>query len=192
MVILFILLVLLAVFFAVCIHISRKSRPDCPNRPTSSIPNTPKPQYSTTLRVYPTVASGFAGCRDGVIYVPSSSNSGEEVIGYYKQENNGDWVVSCDKLFTIGRVHREERIYFDLTGMDKIRPDLHSEIVSAPHGPFWCAAEVADVSKMIIDSESYDAVANYDGNAAEAAAAFICWAYHGSRNKYSDYFFVKL
>ena len=177
-----IVLVLVIVIF-IAVAVATSTRSDSQVATTSTPSSSQSQQYTTTLRVR---NSHAVGCKDGMIYLLSSHNSGQ-AIGSYKQDSDGNWVVYGDEQYEIGRVHNTY-IYLTLHGKVMRAPHLHSKAASSPHGLNWCAAEAVDSVKTIIDHDTYDPIGQYDGTPVEASAAFICWANTNSNNKFSDYF----
>lgn len=123
-------------------------------------------QYSTVVNMK--IRSQFGPsklmCKDGVVYV-----STEEKIGRYEMKTGNMWVYHEGQL--IGSISGE------------------SNGISLFNKQSWRVAEVLESHiGTIIDNDSYEPIAKYEGDIMEAGAAFVCWAFNSKGNRYSDYF----
>lgn len=141
-------------------------------------------QYSTVLQTVSAHPRNVVGCKDGTIYTITGNGLGR-VIGSYKKESNGDLKIYNAEEYEIGSVHNSN-IYLLFFGMLKKYPHLDNTAYLKSRKHMWLAAEITE--RSIIDSETYTSIFYYDGNTQEASAAFVCWAYEGYDNKYSDFY----
>lgn len=141
-------------------------------------------QYSAILKTISPRPANIVGCKDGTVYAITGNGLGR-VIGSYKKESNGDLKVYNAEEYEIGSVHNSN-IYLLFFGMLKKYPHLDNTAYLKSRKHMWLAAEITKIS--IIDSETYEGILRYDGDAQEASAAFVCWAYEGYDNKYSDFY----
>ena len=112
MIIFLVIIVLIIVVIAVVASNTKQSG----NKPETTSKGE-KQQYTTILRIGPSLPSATLGCKNGIIYVPSSTHDLGRAAGSYKQDSDGDWIVYGDEQYEIGRIHQSSndiRIY--LTG----------------------------------------------------------------------------
>ena len=146
-------------------------------------------QYSTVLQTVSAHPRNVVGCKDGTIYTITGNGLGR-VIGSYKKGNAYSLDVFDESERLIGGVSLGSsgsiRIYLTLYGIIDSNPYSREIIIAKRNDVSWCAAETIDGA--IIDCETCYPIFHYDGNAQEASAAFVCWAYEGYDNKYSDFY----
>lgn len=135
--------------------------------------------YTTVLRIRPEIINHYShstiGCRDNCLFIPAHRQYSEALVGSFQQREDGGWEVFNDEMKEIGRISNES---------DNI---MFSNPVNKAYGCF--AERIQSCSQpMIIDRDTYDWLADFEGDSVEAAAAFVCWAYISQGNKYSDFF----
>ena len=144
------------------------------------------PEYDTILHIQPELTNGGYSartiyCKDGIIYRENGIK-----IGTYKKCENGRYEVIGDQMYEIGYCwENSDLIYLSLYGRHMSAPHLY------PRRDNWLAAEKCQSAKSIIDHDTYAPIGLFEGNSLDAAAGFICWAYDGYKNKYSDFFSIK-
>ena len=147
-------------------------------------------QYSTVLQTVSAHPRNVVGCKDGTVYAITGNGLGR-VIGSYKKGNIHSLDVFDETERLIGGVSSGSswsiHISLELYGIMESNPYTR-EIIIAKRGnnTSWFAAETIDGA--IIDDETCEPIFHYDGDAQEASAAFVCWAYEGYDNKYSDFY----
>lgn len=131
-------------------------------------------------------------CRDNAVYLASSAQR----IGYYQNEE-GEILVYCNEDFRIGEVYTSSGDVICVFELDwKLIKYPHLKETWRQHGKkntMWRAAEAIKHSGNIggiIDYISYEPLGHFEGDRVAAAAAFICWAYQGYGNPYSDYYII--
>ena len=173
-----VLFIVLAAVFAVILIRRSGSK-------SAAAPARQDPQYSTTLRTGPNPSAPIVMCKDGTVYM--NSRGEVRTIGTYKQQSDDQiWVYNTEQIDIGHTVSGHTGQYITLNSIELCRAKNRP----MPKDGLWTAAEVltAHNSYAIIDHDNYQPILWYSGDPAEAAAAFICWAYSGYGNKYSDFF----
>ena len=149
-------------------------------------------QYSTILNIEQrAMGSGQCErellCKDGIVY----NNRGRE-MGRYSLRGDQWTVISTseEEPVEIGHFYQNsDRIYLSLHGVSEfVRKKGPLRVKN--RNTLWCAAEYTPTA--VIDSETYETIGFFKGDRLGAAAAFICWAYEGYQNKYSDFYSLEL
>lgn len=128
-------------------------------------------------------------CRDNAVYLASSGR----MIGYYQNEGKAFYVY-CDEGFKIGSVYNGSDIVCGLSLDEKFIKYPHLKEMWRQNGKrdtSWWAAEAVTLDakkRAIIDRDSYAHLGFFEGDFIAGAAAFICWAYQGYGNPYSDFY----
>ena len=191
---LFVILVALFLGTAIIGFCGRNSRTTHTSASPSSVstPTFEKERYTTTLQIRSPLPSDVVGCKDGVVYVGAPGSYLGRAIGLYRQDFSGDWMVYSSEQYEIGRVHKspdgDYHIYLTLFEIVSKSPHLRSRVINSRKEWLWCAAEAIPSTEGLIDHDTCESLGFYRGNPIEAGAAFICWAYTSSRNRFSDYF----
>ncbi len=123
-------------------------------------------------------------CKDGVVY-----NSRGKKIGSYSLKNNR-WAVfsASDKVpVEIGHFYEDsDYVYLSLYGKLEYLRKSNGYLQIKNRNILWNAAEC--IPGALIDSDTCAPICWYEGDQIGAEAAFICWAYEGWQNKYSDFY----
>ena len=196
--IVFILLISVAIL--ITIMVSNKNNQSSKQPENNRIVKSRADMCDTVLHISSQLASGSfgfgtMGCKDGLVYMGASKNPGK-ISGSYKKKNEEECIVyeDVDQTVELGRVHighsGDIKILFSIYGKVSKKPHLRQKALSSPKGALWYVAEVLDKHSTVIDDETYEPIAQYEGDPVEAAAAFICWANEACTcgNKYTDYF----
>lgn len=135
--------------------------------------------YTVILRIRPELLNEYSPsvvvCRDKKLFLPADRQHSETLIGSYRQDEKSGWTVFDAESNLIGGISNESDNIMFFSTARKTCDALAERIQS-------CAQPI------IIDRDTYDWLASYEGDSVEAAAAFLCWAFVSRGNKYSDFF----
>lgn len=168
-----IIIVLVLIILAICQAKRNNANSDTKAEKAESIP------YTTVLRIRPEILNHYShstiGCRDNCLFIPAHRQYSEALVGSLQQREDGGWKVFNDEMKLIGLIaNKSDNIMF----------------FNPVNKAFGCFAERIQLRSqpIIIDTDTYDWLADFEGDSVEAAAAFVCWAYISQGNKYSDFF----
>lgn len=171
-----IIIVLVLIILAICQTKRNNAKSDIKEEQVDGNP------YTTMLQIRPEILSRYSpdriGCREKSLFIPSEGRRTEILIGTYQQADwltGGGWEVFNVEANLIGVIDSQSDNIMFYNPANKASGCFAERIQSRSQ-------------PMIIDRDTYDWLADFEGDSVEAAAAFVCWAYISQGNKYSDFF----